>query len=85
MLAHQISHHGAICTCLIDIRGYGRSLGNKGSISNTEQVWEDIETVFKHVRVKFPWTSVHLLGHSSGGGMLINYFTRFTPLNKVTA
>ncbi|EHK0943487.1 TPA: alpha/beta hydrolase [Citrobacter farmeri] len=79
ILAHQISHRGSICTCLIDIRGHGRSLGNKGSVSNPKQVWQDIDTVLENVRVKFPRARVHLLGHSSGGGMLINYFTRFTP------
>jgi len=82
ILAHQISHRGSICTCLIDIRGHGRSLGYKGRVSNPKQVWLDIDTVLEHVRVKFPSARIHLLGHSSGGGMLINYFTRFTPSQK---
>ncbi len=81
MLAHQISHHGAICTCLIDIRGHGRSLGNKGSVSNPEQVWRDIDTVLEHVRVKFPGQEFTCLAIQAEG-MLINYFTRFTLSTK---
>lgn len=82
ILAHQISHHGSICTCLIDIRGHGRSSGYKGRVSHPEQIWLDIDTVLEHVRVKFPRARIHLAGHSSGGGMLINYFTRYTPTQK---
>lgn len=82
ILAHQISHRGSLCTCLIDIRGHGRSLGHKGRVAHPQQVWRDVDTVLEHVHKKFPRARVHLLGHSSGGGMLINYFTRYAPSQK---
>ena len=67
ILAHQISHRGSVCTCLIDIRGHGRSLGHKGRVAHPQQVWRDVDTVLEHVHEKFPRARVHLLGHSSGG------------------
>lgn len=82
ILAHQISHQGSVCTGLIDIRGHGRSSGHKGHVAHPKQVWLDVDTVLEHVHLKFPQARVHLLGHSSGGGMLINYFTRYTPSQK---
>lgn len=82
ILARQMSNRGFVCTCLIDIRGHGRSSGYKGRISNPEQIWLDVDTVIEHVHSKFPRARIHLLGHSSGGGMLINYFTRYTPTQK---
>ncbi|HDG1707766.1 TPA: alpha/beta hydrolase [Kluyvera ascorbata] len=82
ILAHQISHLGSVCTCLIDIRGHGQSSGDKGSVDNPQQIWLDVDTILEHLHVKYPRARVHLLGHSSGGGMLLNYFTRHTPSQK---
>lgn len=82
ILARQVSHDGAVCVCLIDIRGHGRSTGQRGKVSHPQQIWRDVDTVLRHVRAIFSGVRVHLLGHSSGGGMLINYFTRYTPTQK---
>lgn len=82
ILARQMDHCGSVCTCLIDIRGHGRSSGDKGYVSHPQQIWLDVDTVIKHMQAKFPGARIHLLGHSSGGGMLINYFTRYTPTQK---
>lgn len=82
ILARQIGHRGSVCTCLIDIRGHGRSSGYKGQVSHPQQIWLDVDTVIEHIHAKFPAARIHLFGHSSGGGMLINYFTRYTPTQK---
>ncbi|MGD9427340.1 alpha/beta hydrolase [Pantoea sp. NSTU24] len=80
--ARQISARGAVCVCLVDIRGHGRSLGPKGDVTSPQQIWQDVDTVFDAVARRFPGVRIHLLGHSSGGGMLINYFTCHAPRNK---
>lgn len=82
ILARQVSHDGAVCVCLTDIRGHGRSTGERGKTSHPQRIWRDVDTVLRQVRATFPGARIHLLGHSSGGGMLINYFTRYTPTQK---
>lgn len=76
ILARQLSYALPVCVCLVDIRGHGRSLGQRGDASSPDQIWRDVDTVIDYVRTSFTDTRIHLLGHSSGGGMLINYFTQ---------
>lgn len=80
--ARQMNLAGSVCVCLVDIRGHGRSSGHRGKVSNPEQIWRDVDTVLEHVRAIYPQARTHLLGHSSGGGMLINYFTRYSSAQK---
>ncbi|EBP0240541.1 lysophospholipase [Salmonella enterica] len=82
VLARQLTKTLPVCVCLVDIRGHGRSVGHKGDISKPEQIWRDVDTVIQNVRTFSPSSRIHLLGHSSGGGMLINYFTRHVPVQK---
>lgn len=77
--AARISAQGAVCVCLIDIRGHGRSSGLGGDVASPRQIWRDVDTVLEAVVGRFPRARMHLLGHSSGGGMLINYFTCHSP------
>jgi alpha-beta hydrolase superfamily lysophospholipase len=76
ILARQLSYALPVCIFLVDIRGHGRSAGVRGEASSPDQIWRDVDSVIDHVRTSFPDARIHLLGHSSGGGMLINYFTR---------
>lgn len=78
ILARQLSYVLPVCVCLVDIRGHGRSLGVRGEASSPDQIWRDVDTVIDYVRASFPDARIHLLGHSSGGGMLVNYFTRYS-------
>lgn len=79
ILARQLSYALPICIFLVDIRGHGRSAGVRGEASCPDQIWRDVDSVIDYVRTSFPDARIHLLGHSSGGGMLINYFTRHSP------
>ena len=79
ILARQLSHNAGIVVCLVDIRGHGGSPGAKGKVASPEMIWRDVDTLLAGVRELFPQVNIHLLGHSSGGGMLINYFTRHHP------
>lgn len=76
ILARKLSYALPVCVCLVDIRGHSRSAGVRGEASSPNQIWRDVDAVIDHVRTSFPDARIHLLGHSSGGGMLINYFTR---------
>jgi len=80
--ARQISALGAVCVCLVDIRGHGRSSGPKGDVTSPQQIWRDVDTVLDAITDRFSGVRIHLLGHSSGSGMLINYFTCHAPRYK---
>lgn len=82
ILARQITQDERIAVCLVDIRAHGGSTGTKGQLANVAVVWRDVDTLVSWMRTLFPYTAIHLLGHSSGGGMLINYFTRYHPQQK---
>lgn len=56
-----------------DIRGHGHSDGDRGDTPAADQVWRDINTVVKHVRIKYPKLPIFIGGHSSGAGLALNY------------
>lgn len=56
-----------------DLRGHGASGGARGDAPNPKQVWADITTFIKHIRTEHPSLPLILGGHSSGGGLVLNY------------
>ena len=56
-----------------DIRGHGASGDRRGNAPSPNQVWDDISTFIKHIRAEHPKLPILLGGHSSGGGMVLNY------------
>ncbi|PHM39470.1 2-succinyl-6-hydroxy-2,4-cyclohexadiene-1-carboxylate synthase [Xenorhabdus mauleonii] len=83
LLARQLTIEDHFAVCLVDIRGHGDSIGRKGAVSQTAIVWRDVDRVIAELKTQFPAIRLHLLGHSSGAGMLINYFTRHKPAHKI--
>ena len=79
ILARQLSNDASIAVCLVDIRGHGCSQGARGEIASPSMIWRDVDTLLAGMRELFPHMHIHLLGHSSGAGMLINYFTCHHP------
>lgn len=79
-LAKGLSEKYGITVFLPDIRGHGVSGGDRGDAPSKEQVWRDIDTaldfVAKKQQEKFGKLSkIYLGGHSSGGGLVVNYAT----------
>lgn len=83
ILAQQLSYALPVCVYLIDIRGHGRSAGSRGDALSPEQIWQDVDEVIDYVRASFTDARIHLLGHSSGGGLLLNYFTQYSLSRNV--
>ena len=62
--------------CLVvtpDVRGHGDSSGDRGDTPTVEQVFDDVSLLISHVKDKYPSKPVYLGGHSSGGGLVLNY------------
>lgn len=77
ILARQLSRIPGVAVCLVDIRGHGESAGERGKVERPELIWEDVDTLLAEINNRFPLAHKHLLGHSSGAGMLLNYLTRY--------
>lgn len=77
ILANQLAAIPGVAVCLVDIRGHGESTGEKGKVERPERIWEDVDTLLQEMDSRFPQARKHLLGHSSGAGMLLNYLTRY--------
>ncbi|BCU57525.1 alpha/beta fold hydrolase [Enterobacter kobei] len=80
ILARQLSAIPGIAVCLVDIRGHGRSAS--GKLTHPRQIWQDVDTLLSTLHATYPQACCHLLGHSSGAGMLLNYATRM-PQNPL--
>jgi acylglycerol lipase len=60
---------------LMDIRGHGNSEGPRGDSPSVDRVWKDLQQFCDFVRTESPQVPLYLGGHSSGGGLLLNYLT----------
>jgi len=60
---------------LADLRGHGNSGGPRGDAPSVEQVWNDLSLMIAMVRKNNPGIPLYLGGHSSGGGLILNYLT----------
>lgn len=72
-LAKGLSEKYGITVYLPDIRGHGISGGARGDAPSKEQVWRDIDTALGFVAKRQEAGKIYLGGHSSGGGLVVNY------------
>jgi len=77
VLAHELSSRHGVAVYTPDLRGHGVSGGPRGDSPSAEQVWRDVRTVLEYARGKEEEGDIPLVlgGHSSGGGLVINYAT----------
>jgi len=78
LLAQQLALVHGIQVYQPDLRGHGKSEGERGDSPSAEQVYRDIDTVVSHVRKEqHPDDNVPLFlgGHSSGAGLVMQYTT----------
>jgi len=77
-MARGLAEKFGITVYLPDLRGHGASGGARGDTPSKEQVWRDVDTVLEFVAAKHDASSssrIFLGGHSSGGGLVVNYAT----------
>lgn len=78
-MAQRLVEAAPIAVCLPDIRGHGASGGKRGHAAAPVRVWDDVDRLVAAMREQFPEMRIHLGGHSSGAGMLLNHLTRRPP------
>ncbi|MFZ2095644.1 MAG: lysophospholipase [Anaerolineales bacterium] len=67
-----------------DLRGHGKSGGQRGHISSFNDFLNDTEVLINEAKSQFPHASLFLYGHSLGGIIVTNYVLRKKPqLNGV--
>lgn len=76
-LAADLKDKHNVSVYLMDIRGHGNSGGPRGDSPTVQQVWEDLKLFIQFVKNKNPKTPLFLAGHSSGGGLILNYLSWF--------
>jgi alpha-beta hydrolase superfamily lysophospholipase len=84
-MASALVRKAPISVCLVDLRGHGASGGQRGHTVKKEYVWYDVELVVDALRKQMPGVRIHLGGHSSGAGMLLNYWTVFRHRQTVSS
>jgi len=73
-MALGLSRDFGLTVYLPDIRGHGASGGPRGDAPSMEQVWKDVDAVLEHASQQSS-CPLFLGGHSSGGGLVVNYAT----------
>jgi acylglycerol lipase len=71
-LAETLQNNYAVETFLMDIRGHGISEGKRGDSPNKESIFYDLNNLIELVK-KDNNLPIYLGGHSSGGGLILNY------------
>ena len=75
IVEHLIPRGYAIYT--FDLRGHGRSDGQRGHINSWEEIRTDLKAFLQLVETKLPNRPQFILGHSMGGVVVLDYVMRF--------
>lgn len=62
-----------------DLRGHGKSGGNRGHISSTDDYLRDTDILLKEADERFRGVPCFIYGHSLGGLIVVNYVLRRKP------
>lgn len=64
--ARQLVEHD-LAVYALDLRGHGRSEGERLYVDSFDDYTSDVDTLVAHVRESLPGTPIFVLGHSAGG------------------
>jgi len=77
-VAEALNRAGYILAAF-DLRGHGKSTGQRGHTPSYEALMEDIDRFLGEVEKRFPGRPRFLYGHSLGGNLVLNYVLRRRP------
>lgn len=62
-----------------DLRGHGKSEGQRGHVSSYKDYFEEIEILLREAKLRFPGIPCFLYGHSLGAIIVVNYVLHQKP------
>jgi alpha-beta hydrolase superfamily lysophospholipase len=65
-----------------DLRGHGRSEGERGHFNSDEDFLSDIDLLLEQARARYPGLPIFLYGHNLGGILVLNYCLKRRPALK---
>jgi alpha-beta hydrolase superfamily lysophospholipase len=68
-----------IALLAFDVRGHGKSQGQRGHAPSYEALMDDISILLDEARLRFPGKPLFLYGHSFGGNLALNYVLQRKP------
>jgi acylglycerol lipase len=86
--AEHVGRYGAVAEAFaqlqvafigFDLRGHGRSDGQRGHSPSFSNYMEDMREFLSLVVDRLPGLPIYLYGHSAGGNLVLNYTLRYTP------
>jgi pimeloyl-ACP methyl ester carboxylesterase len=80
-LAKGLSEKYNVSVYLPDLRGHGNSEGPRGDAPSANQVLKDLDLFIDVIHGQNPDLLLYLGGHSSGGGLVLNYLTNYNDTN----
>jgi alpha-beta hydrolase superfamily lysophospholipase len=80
-LARGLSEKYNVSVYLLDLRGHGNSEGPRGDAPSANQVLKDLDLFIETIQKQNTDLPLYLGGHSSGGGLILNYLTNFNDTN----
>ncbi len=72
-LATELSDRERLAIFLLDLRGHGRSDGERGYVSHRGRIYSDLNQFIALLQQNYSDLPLILSGHSSGAGLLLNY------------
>lgn len=72
-LADRVRRSGPIAVLTPDLRGHGASGGPRGFAATPQTLWSDVDAVIDWARAAYPSARLFVGGHSSGGGLVVNW------------
>jgi alpha-beta hydrolase superfamily lysophospholipase len=76
-LAKDLSEQYNVSVYLLDLRGHGNSGGHRGDAPSANQVLKDLDLFIETIQKQTGDVPLYAGGHSSGGGLILNYLTNF--------
>jgi pimeloyl-ACP methyl ester carboxylesterase len=80
-LAKGLSEKYNVSVYLLDLRGHGNSEGPRGDAPSASQVLKDLDLAIDTIQAQNTGAPLYLGGHSSGGGLILNYLSNYNDTN----
>jgi pimeloyl-ACP methyl ester carboxylesterase len=80
-LAKGLREKYNVSVYLLDLRGHGNSEGPRGDAPFAGQVLKDLDLAIDIIQAQNPKVPLYLGGHSSGGGLVLNYLSTNNDTN----